>query len=149
MTVVNVTLAGREWPIPVLSIKQNRIVVPAVLGFMPTIARIGAAIAGQDKNPLWFNSLSLTTEDFDLMATAVYVALTKGNTGLSRNEFDNLEITLEELIAALPIVAQQTGLLKRAAGEPATGEAVAGAQWTLTPSSVPTVPPPEGPGQTS
>ena len=52
------------------------------------------------------------------MAEAIFTAMTRGTPGLARNEFDNLPVSIEELFAALPIVAQQTGLLKKA-GAPA------------------------------
>ena len=139
-------LAGRDWPVPILSIKQNRIVVPAVLGFMPIIARVGAAVANQGTDPLWFASIKLTTEDFDLMCEAVYWALTKGTPGLARLEFDNLEITVEELLTALPIVAKQSGLLKQRAGDTPAGEAEAGNLSTSISSSSPIAPAPASPG---
>src|ERR1017187_6057755 len=138
-------LAGRDWPVPILSIKQNRIVVPAVLGFMPIIARVGAAVANQGTDPLWFTGIKLTTADFDLMCDAVYTALTKGTPGLARSEFDNLEITVEELLTALPIVAKQTGMLKQREGDPPAGEAEAGSLSTSTNSSSATAPAPANP----
>lgn len=131
--VPTVKLAEKEWPIPVLSIRQNRIVVPAVLAFMPIIARIMKAIASQNENPEWYSDIKLTTPEFDLMSEAIYVSLTKGTPGLARNEFDNMEVTMEEMFAALPMVAKQTGIIKQeAAGATQAGEAKAGVDSTST-----------------
>jgi hypothetical protein len=127
-----ITLAGRDWPVPLLAIKQNRIVIPALMKIMPAVARIASVSDGQDMSAedmaAALASLTVTTEEFDLVSDAVYAALTRGTPGLARNEFDNLPIATADLFAALPVIMAQTGIMKKQApdgdGVPA-GEATA------------------------
>ncbi len=119
-----ITLAGREWPIPLLAMRQNRVVVPALMKVMPTVARLALATESNDF-AMMLSSLSLTTEEFDLIADAVHAAITRGTPGFARAEFDELPISVAELFGALPVVMSQTGMMKAAEG-PNMGEATAG-----------------------
>lgn len=152
--VPTIKLAGRDWEIPVLSIKQNRVVIPNFLKFMPAFARISLAVAEKDTNPLWWATLDLSTEDMDRMCDALYAALTKKYPGMARNEFDNMEASLEEIFQALPVIAKQTGILKErtvteTAEVAAAGEAPAAGGSTSISSSPITAPEPANPGPTN
>jgi hypothetical protein len=150
--VPTVRLAGKDWPIPVLGIKQNRVVIPAFLKFMPAFVKIASAVASKDKDPMWFLSLSITTEDMDNICDAIYGSLLKATPGLARNEFDNLAISMEELFEAIPVIAMQTGILKpKAVGaeEAPVGEPPATAESTSISSSPITAQAPASPGPTS
>lgn len=148
-----IRLGGKDWEIPVLSIKQNRVVIPNFLKFMPAFARIALAVSKKGTDPLWWAGLDLETEDMDRMCDAIYAALTKKYPGMARNEFDNMEASLEEIFQALPVIATQTGILKeRSVAEteqaPA-GETQAAMESTSTSSSPTTAPAPANPGPTS
>lgn len=86
-----ITIAGRAWRVPLLAPRQNRIVVPALL-------RMGANPGAQ----------------YDDLLGMVFAALTRAN-DLAREEFDDMPIPTWELTAAVPIVAQQTGMLSKSA----------------------------------
>ena len=104
-----VTLAGQDWPVPMLAPRQNRVVVPA-------IGRWARSDHGL-----------ISTEQFDDAVMIVHTALTRGHPELTREAFEDLPITTLELMSALPVIARQTGLFKPpAAGGPKLGEGSAG-----------------------
>lgn len=109
-----ITLAGKDWPIPKLAPKQNRIVVPGLLKFYKEVpaAGTGAAVS------------SLTTEQYDNILTVVYTALTRANK-IPRLEFDDLEIDTLELFNSLRVIGKQSGLLKDVPADAKPGESEA------------------------
>jgi hypothetical protein len=117
-TAPKVTLAGNEYPIPMLVPRQQRIVVPALMLLMKTMSVNGKV-----------DPTSLTTEQYDMLLDLVYVALTRGSPLLKRDDFLDMPTNMMELIVAMNVVAEQSGVMKRettATGEVATGEAPAG-----------------------
>jgi hypothetical protein len=147
-----VHLAGRDWPIPKLAVKQNRVVTPAITKMLPQLGRFFAAteaLAQGDGAALL--PLEVSQETFDLMSDAVYAALTRATPGLARAEFDNLPISFFDLISALAVVVQQSGSFKHTApGDTPTGEAPATVNPSTSISSSPIiVSAPENPGLTS
>lgn len=80
-----IIIAGRAWPVPLLAPRQNRIVVPLL-------------VAGR--------------ADYDSLSTVVFTALTRAHPALSRREFDEWPMPYYELVDALPVIAQQTGVVK-------------------------------------
>jgi hypothetical protein len=87
MSDPTITLAGRQWRVPLLAPRQNRIVLPALL-------TLG------------------TTADYALLLDIVLTALTRASPGLDESEFEDAPLPLSELIDALPVVASATGLLE-------------------------------------
>ena len=110
--VPTVTLAGREWPVPVLAPKQNRIVVPALLEILPRIAQIRDAAASGGTAEL---ARHLDTATYDRLTEIVFVALTRARPEIQRAEFDDLPIETIELMTAIHVIARQAGLLAPAA----------------------------------
>ncbi|MGH6877640.1 MAG: hypothetical protein ACREHV_09725 [Rhizomicrobium sp.] len=110
-----IRLAERDWPIPRLAPRQNRIVVPALLELIPKIlrARDDAAEAGQTGS---FAQLAryLDTAAYDRLAEIAFTALTRAHPDVARAEFDDMPIDTLELIAAVRIIALQAGLIRRA-----------------------------------
>lgn len=130
-----ITLAGRQFAIPVLAIKQNRIVVPGLLKLAPMMKRISMAMssAGASVDPVtnavtvtnkeWFLDVGISTDEFDIMCDIVHAACTRGTPGFGRGEFDGMPITVMELIEAISVVGQQTGMMARQeAARPGAGE---------------------------
>ena len=105
-----VTLAGREWFVPVLAMRQARVVVPAIMKLLPAIPRMKSG-----------DVTALDAETFDLIITAVHGALTRAYPSLSRDEFLDLPASTNELAAAIGVVTRQTGFFKPAE-EAAPGE---------------------------
>jgi len=101
-----VMLAGREWFVPELAMRQSRVVVPALMRVMPMLQEMqgGApsAMAG------------LSEEHFENIIAIVHCALTRAYPTLTREEFLDLPASTAELIAALGVVTRQTGFFKRA-----------------------------------
>lgn len=88
--VPKITLAGQEWEIPILSPKQNRIIVPAMM------------------------KLSGAEDRYPVLLDIVYAALTRARPELTREQFEEMPILTSELFAALPIVQQQAGITRSA-----------------------------------
>lgn len=84
-----ILIAGREWPVPLLAPRQNRIVVPALLSI------------GKD-----------ATREYELLLDIVFAALTRAHPDLNRDDFEDWPLPLCELREAVPVIARQTGLLK-------------------------------------
>jgi hypothetical protein len=114
-SVPRVTLAGKQWPLPKLSIKQNAIVLPIL---MARFERVNETIRTQD--------------GISELATALFTALQRGHKSLTRDEFDEMAIDVPELMAAVPVVAQQTGMYSKG---PATRN---GVDRPLAPATSPT-----------
>ncbi|HLY07615.1 MAG TPA: hypothetical protein VKR31_17850 [Rhizomicrobium sp.] len=108
-----ITLAGREWPLPKLAPRQNRIVVPALLELVPRIlkARDEVDKAGEKGS---FATLAryLDTGSYDALANLVFAALTRANPSLTREEFDDMAIDTFELVAAVVPIARAAGLIR-------------------------------------
>src|ERR1019366_2692290 len=110
-----VTLGGQDWPIPMLAAKQNRIIDPLILSLIPLFSTLQTdRVAGMGM---------LGTKEYDAFTEIAYQATKRARPEFTREQFLDLPIALPELIAAFPVLAQQTGIFKR--GEP--GEPKAGA----------------------
>lgn len=108
-----VVLAGREWPVPKLAHAQNKIVVPAIAKLFPKLS--GTLLGGGvDLNAVL---AVLDEEAYQLLGRIVYAALTRGTPGLGQGEFDQMPVTLIELIAAFPIIVEATGFFAPAGTE--------------------------------
>jgi len=110
-----VTLADKQYPVPLLVPRQQRIVIPKLLALMRSMAINGK-----------IDPTNLTTDQFDDLLDLVYVALTRGTPDLKREDFMEMPTTLLELIDAMNVIAEQTGMMKRGASSVASGEALAG-----------------------
>lgn len=111
-----VTLAGREWFVPVLAMRQARVVVPGLMRLMPLLGEL------QSGEPRAMAKLG--EAEFDDIVTVVHAALTRAYPDLSREDFLDLSISTPELIGALGVVTKQTGFFRPApAGETQAGEA--------------------------
>jgi hypothetical protein len=116
----NVTLGGKEWPIPLLAARQNKIIDPLILSLLPIFAQWqsdkAAALA------------QLGSVQYDALLEIAFIALKRAHPELTRDQFLDMPITLPELIGAFNIIAQQTGVFARdvlgeakGVGNPQTG----------------------------
>lgn len=106
-----ISIAGKQWPIPLLAFRQNKMIVPILI-------RLGKP-----------NVLTEITEaTMNDLGTMVFIALSRAHPTLTRDEFENWPIRSFELIGALDVIATQTGILVR--GE--AGQSVS----TATPSTL-------------
>ena len=120
MHIPLITIAGRDWPIPLLAPRQNRVVVPAIM-----------RLASQP---------GLQYED---LLEIVFAALTRARPALERAEFEEWSIATWELVEAIPVIATQTGLLRAAGrsgtstGEPPDWDAIIAQFCNFLPGTTP------------
>ena len=104
-----VTLAGREWPVPFLTPRQQKHVLPALFDLAPVLA----SLTPQAKKLTDVQTISLLTpEMYDKLILAVFWGLKKGHPMMTRDQVEDMDITPKELIQSLEIISRQTGLLK-------------------------------------
>ena len=111
--IPTVAIAGRKWPVPQLSPKQNRIVVPALLELLPKIIRARER-SGDPGGGMAQLSQYLDTAAYDRLADIAFHALTRAHPDLRREDFDDMPVDTAELFGALSVIALQAGLLKPA-----------------------------------
>jgi hypothetical protein len=93
--IPTIDIDGRKWPIPRLAIKQLKVVVPMLMARLPQM-RNGGAVG------------NLTAEAMDDLFTIVYTGLTRAHPAMTRDEFDNMIMSFDEMLAAVVVVQQQT-----------------------------------------
>jgi len=90
-----ISLGGKDFPVPMLAPKQNRIVVPAI-----------SRLQGVKAN-------AITTEQYDDFLEIAFLAAQRGTPALNKVDFMDMPVTTAELFAAFPVIIQQTGIFKR------------------------------------
>lgn len=108
-----VALGGQEFFVPVLALRQARVVVPGLLKLMPRLNLIQGRIAAGD--PL--GAAMLERDDVELMIEVVHCGLTRAYPAISRDDVLDLEAGFAELAAALAVIARQTGLFSAVEGQ--------------------------------
>jgi hypothetical protein len=109
-----ITIAGKEWPVPQLAPRQNRIVVPALLDVLPKIAQAQARIKGSNEGgSLARLGSHLDTACYDRLTDIAFHALTRAHPDLKREAFDDMPVDTAELYSALSTIAHQAGLLRQ------------------------------------
>lgn len=122
-TTPTVSLAGKDWPIPMLAPKQLRHVVPALMKVAP---KIMAILQGRSKlildettgvptNPEAVMKLmqELDQPTFDGLCQAVYWALTRAHPKMTYFEFEDMPIRTEDLFKALDVISGATGMMTK------------------------------------
>lgn len=92
-----ILVGGKEWPIPLMAPKQNRVIIPV-------IAKIGGAVS----------TGNVSQEAMDSMLNVIYVGMTRAHPELTREEFDEMELPMEDQMNAFGVVSLQTGMLAKA-----------------------------------
>jgi hypothetical protein len=117
-----VTIGGREFPVPELSIYQLREVFPAM-----------GALSALGESPT--RLLHISREDFALLLDTIFIGIAPGSPGFTRAEFDKLPAKPAELLGALTAVARQSGMLAAEGKANGAGEDQAAIPSTGTKSS--------------
>src|SRR4051812_1376490 len=97
-----IRLAGKDYPVKPLVVKQLRIVVPAMMRLR------GARLD------------TITEAQFDDLVEIAFTAVCPCQPGLTRDAFTDLPIKAVELMKAIGVIAEQSGMVE---GENPTGEA--------------------------
>lgn len=109
-----ISLGGLNYPIPKLAPRQ-RIVVPKGLALMKVIAETaGTAQAGE-----------ITAEQFEDLIEIVWMACTRAEPSLKREEFLDRPATFFDLMSALSVIMVQTGMAVMPPAEPEPAAIVA------------------------
>jgi hypothetical protein len=103
-----VTLGDKQWEVPRLGSIQNRIVSPLLLEIVPKI------ITAKKEGGSDFDQFAkyLDTATYDKLLDIAYTALTRAHPELTRDEFNDLPITVLELVVAMTTIAKQAGLFR-------------------------------------
>ncbi len=107
-----IALAGQEFFVPFLALRQARIVVPGLLKLMPRLNAIQTRIGHGEALAVAL----LERDDVELMIDVVHAGLTRAYPEMSRDDVLDLEAGFSELIAALAVIARQTGLFAATEG---------------------------------
>lgn len=100
-----IILGKKGWPVPPLTARQNRIIDPLILSLLPVFSRWQEDKAGALE--------VLGQKGYEALQEIAYQAITRANPAITRDEFMELPITLPELVAAFPVIAEQTGVFSR------------------------------------
>lgn len=98
---INVTFADKQWAIPPLPLKCTKIIDPMLLSLFPLFQSWNDNI---EKLP------ELDGEIYDKMLTVIFTAVSFDSPDLKREAFDELHITVPEMITACTLIGRQTGL---------------------------------------
>lgn len=122
-----IELGGQTFTIPTLVWKKSRVVLPAIAqlfrSFGPIVqmamlaaAKNEAGDKGLDFSEI-FGSLVLSDAQFDLIETILITSINGSMPAFNKEAFEVLPILPMELVAALPVVLKQTGVLRPAAAD--------------------------------
>lgn len=114
-----ISLAGKEWFIPLLAVRQNRLIIPRLIKVLPLIEAA--------KDPATNAFIDVFSEStMDLMNAIVHAALTRAY-DISFDEFLDLPINPHDLMKAIPSIVKQTRFFSEGEGvqQAAPGEAQA------------------------
>jgi hypothetical protein len=136
-----VTLGREEFFIPVLALRQARIVVPGIMKLMPRLNEIQRELAGGNQA-----GALLAFEDVDLMIDVVHAALTRAYPQMTRDDLLDREASFAQLVVSISVIARQTGLFAAATPGEQQGETAAPPISTESSPNIASVP--ESPGPT-
>lgn len=118
MSDESLSLGGKTWALPKLAPKQNRIVVPLAMEYIPRIAdAYKAARIDPEDEAKGYRRIDLIKpfadpKSQDELGTMVFTALTRGSPQFTREEFDELPINLEDLLGVAAQVARACGVMR-------------------------------------
>lgn len=111
-----ITLAGVTYEIPALAIRQNKHVEPLAAKHLDYFGSV-------QRNDGRIRLLEITEEQAEDFQKIVYHAVTRATPSLTYEAFQELPISMKDIVLALPVCLSQCGLFKPAVGAPPqTGE---------------------------
>jgi hypothetical protein len=111
--IPTVTLAGRQWPVPELTIRQLRACRRAIIDLSEALSPVvekGDSGEARVVTTTGERVMHLPAEQFDQMCNVVYHGLTRAHPSLTPQEFDALEATDSEIFLAFLVVRRQSGI---------------------------------------
>ena len=98
MSDVFITLGWTQHLVPVMALRQNRLLQPIFHKIVAKILNDGVSLT------------DLTDDDVGALADMCFIAASKGSPDLTRDALEDMPITVRELVDALLPVMQQSGL---------------------------------------
>jgi hypothetical protein len=133
-----VSLAGREFPIPLLGPRQNRLVLSVGVSLFKRMAPLRMLVAEAqrtgikpDENAL-AAAFEMNEQDHIQLENVVYAGLTKAHPDMRKDDFLDAPIATSELMAAFFTIMQQSGGVKPAKPGEEKGETTAASPQTGT-----------------
>jgi hypothetical protein len=102
---MNVTLGGKEFTVPLLVARENRIIDPIILKLLPIFAN------WQDNKNLVLSQIG--EKEYDALHEMVFVAINRLQPEMTKEKLLDLPITLSELINSFSVIAKQTGIFEK------------------------------------
>lgn len=94
-----VTIGRKQWPVAEFVWRDTKVL-------MPKMQHIGN-----------LNPNNITENDMNVMGDVAYLAISRVNGGLKREDFDALPITPKEILEAVPVILKQANMESKPAGE--------------------------------
>lgn len=135
-----ITLAGEEYWIPRLMLRQTIIIAPMMSAALPMLNRRARAFAslsgridpalkiediGDDDRQALVEAMAFSQDDAEIALKIVHAALTRAYPSVRIDDLYDMPIKAGELIVAIPTIFAQSDTAKEAKGEPTPGEAQA------------------------
>ena len=117
-----VTLGGRQWPVPELTIRQLRACRRPIIDLTDALSPVVEKGEGGEAKVVTTTGervMHLPAEQFDQMCDVVYHGLTRVHPNLTPQEFDALEATDSEIFLAFLVVRRQSGIFVETRGDAA------------------------------
>ena len=108
-----ISLGGLEWFMPVLAMRQSRVIVPKLMRLLPVLQSLendDAQIAALDEGTI------------DELIAIAHPALTRAYPTLTIDQFIDLPVTVNEICAAAFLALKQTEWFRAQAAGEAKGE---------------------------
>ena len=104
-STMKIILGGKEFTVPLLVAKENRIIDPLILRLLPLFSTWQS-----DRT----SALAHIGEyEYTALQDIAFVAIRREQPGITKDIFLDMPVTLFELISAFSIIAQQTGIFQK------------------------------------
>ena len=118
--IPTVEICGEHYPVPPITARQQRVIVPAIMKLTPHLRRFAQA-PKNDKGEIEPDAVidllaSMDEQTYGLILDTVYWGIHKSTPNLTREQFEDLPMSPGELMAAFWVVIAQVKL------RPATAE---------------------------
>ena len=93
---------GKDYPIPLLAPRQNRVVMPALLRLRGVMKQMEGLRSLQT-----FDGETMTEAQFDDLTNVVFMGLKRAHPDIRKDAFDEVPCSMVDMIMAMVVVSQQ------------------------------------------
>ena len=114
--IMKIWLGGKELSVPLLVAWENRIIDPLILKLLP--------LFGGSEHDRSASLARIGEVEYNALLDICYISIRRTHPEITWDIFLEMPITLSELMQALHIIAQQTGIFQKTVeiGQPSLGE---------------------------